>query len=406
MELNKQISKQNYYSFLWHAVFLALATNFMDVDTIIPAMMVDAGGSALQLGALTAIMLGGGRLVQLFFAPFLNNQSSKKGYLLGGINARIFALGGMVLLFYFSPNINNSFIILLIFILISLFSFSGAFANINYVDILGKSVLQEKRKSFFSIKQVISSIVVFLSAFLARRVLTSYGYPVNYATLFFLSAALLGIASLGFWKIKEITASSFKINGLVKYINIIIQEIRTNKKLRHYLFLINTQGISIVLMPFLILYAKRIFSAGSQDIGDFLILKVIGGVLTGSILFYYSRKIKYQLMLYTTSIIAMLIPLVILILPGSALFPCIFLAGGIVFTIHRIAISGVLLEITSNNNRALYTGLTGAGGILPVIFPFLGGWIITEFGFNLFFILFIAVILMSFYFIYKINCKK
>ena len=406
MELNKEISKQNYYSFLWHAVFLALATNFMDVDTIIPAMMVDAGGSALQLGVLTAIMLGGGRFAQLFFAPFLNNQSSKKGYLLGGINARIFALGGMALLFYFSPNINDSFIILSVFILISLFSFSGAFANINYVDILGKSVLQEKRKSFFSIKQVISSIVVFLSAFLARRVLISYGYPVNYATLFFFSAALLGIASLGFWKIKEITASNFKINGLVKYINIIIKEIHTNKKLRYYLFLINTQGISIVLMPFLILYAKRMFSAGSQDIGDFLILKVIGGVLTSSILFYYSRKIKYQLMLYTTSIIAMLIPLFILILSGSVLFPYIFLAGGIVFTIHRIAISGVLLEITSNNNRALYTGLTGAGGILPVIFPFLGGWIITEFGFNLFFILFIAVILMSFYFIYKIDCKK
>ncbi len=406
MELNKQISKQNYYSFLWHAVFLALATNFMDVDTIIPAMIVDAGGSALQLGLLTAIMLGGGRFAQLFFAPFLNNQSSKKGYLLGGINARILALGGMALLFYFSPNINDSFIILSIFILISLFSFSGAFANINYVDILGKSVLQGKRKAFFSIKQIISSIVVFLSAFLARRVLISYGYPVNYATLFFLSAALLGIASLGFWKIKEITASNFKINGLVKYINVIIQEIRTNKKLRHYLFLINTQGISIVLMPFLILYAKRIFSAGSQDIGNFLILKVIGGVLTGSIFFYYSRKIKYQLMLYTTSIIAMLIPLFILILPGSVLFPYIFLAGGIVFTIHRIAISGVLLEITSNNNRVLYTGLTGAGGILPVIFPFLGGWIITEFGFNLFFILFIAVILMSFYFIYKIDCKK
>ncbi|MCK4297258.1 MAG: MFS transporter [Candidatus Marinimicrobia bacterium] len=406
MELNKQISKQNYYSFLWHAVFLALATNFMDVDTIIPAMIVDAGGSALQLGILTAIMLGGGRFAQLFFAPFLNNQSSKKGYLLGGINARILALGGMALLFYFSPNINDGFIILSIFTLISLFSFSGAFANINYVDILGKSVLQEKRKSFFSIKQVISSIVVFLSAFLARRVLISYEYPVNYATLFFFSAALLGIASLGFWKIKEITASNFKINGLVKYINIIIKEIHTNKKLRYYLFLINTQGISIVLMPFLILYAKRIFSAGSQDIGDFLILKVIGGVLTGSILFYYSRKIKYQLMLYTTSIIAMLIPLFILTLSGSVLFPYIFLAGGIVFTIHRIAISGVLLEITSNNNRALYTGLTGAGGILPVIFPFLGGWIITEFGFNLFFILFIAVILMSFYFIYKIDCKK
>ena len=406
MKLNKQISNQNYYAFLWHAVFLALAINFTDVDIIIPAMMVDAGGSSFQLGILTAIMLGGDRFAQLFFAPFLNNQSSKKGYLLGGINARIFALGGMALLFYFSSHINDIFIIWSIFILISLFSLSGAFANINYVDIFGKSILQEKRKAFFSIKQVISSIVVFMSAFLARSVLLEYGYPINYATLFFIAAGLLGIASFGFWKIKEVPASNSKIDGLVKFIHIVIQEIRTNKKLRNYLFLMNTQGISIVLMPFLILYAKKIFSAGSQDIGNFLILKVIGGILAGSIIFYYSKKIKYQHMMYITSIIAILIPLFILMMPGSMLFPYIFLLGGVLFTIHRISISGILLEVTTNENRALYTGLSGAGAIWPVIFPFIGGWIITEFGFNLFFVLFIAVIFLSFYFIYKIDCKK
>ncbi len=250
MELNKQISKRNYYSFLWHAVFLALAKNFMDVDIIIPAMMVDAGGSSLQVGILTAIMLGGGKFAQLFFAPFLNNRPSKKCYLLGAINTRVFALAGMALLFYFSSHVNDSFIVWSIFILISLFSISGAFANINYTDILGKSVLQEKRKSFFSIKQVISSIIVFLSVFLARRVLIAYGYPLNYATLFFIAAVLLGIASLGFWKIKEIPASNFKIKGLVKFIQIIIHEIRLNKKLKNYVLLINTQGVSLVLMPF------------------------------------------------------------------------------------------------------------------------------------------------------------
>jgi len=404
--VNKQISKHNYYAFLWHAVFLALAINFTDVDIIIPAMMVDAGGSSFQLGILAAIMLGGDRFAQLFFAPFLNNQSSKKGYLLGGINARIFALGGMALLFYFSSHINDIFIIWSIFILISLFSLSGAFANINYVDILGKSVLQEKRKAFFSIRQVISSIVVFLSAFLVKSVLSKYGYPINYATLFFIAVVLLGIASFGFWKIKEIPASNYKIDGLVKFIHIVIQEISTNKKLRNYLFLINTQGISIVLMPFLILYAKKIFAAGSWDIGNFLILKVIGGILTGSIIFYSSQKIKYRHMMYITSIIAILIPLFILMMPGPVLFPYIFLAGGVVFTIHRISISGILLEVTTNENRALYTGLSGAGGILPVMFPFIGGWIITKFGFNLFFVLFIAVIFLSFYFIYKIDCKK
>jgi len=406
MELNEQTSRNNYYCFLWHAIFLALTINFMDMDTIIPAMMVDAGASPLQLGVLTAIMVGGARFAQLFFAPFLNNQPSKKGYLLGGINARVLSLAGMALLFYFSVSIKGSFIILAIFILISLFSFSGSFANINYVDILGKSVLQQKRKAFFSIKHVLSNIFVFLSAFLAKKVLTTYGYPINYATLFTIAAVLLAIASLGFWKIKEIPASNNKIKGMKKFLNVIANEIFTNKKLRNYLFLINTQGICLALMPFLILYARKIFDAGNQDIGNFLILKVIGGILTGSVLFYYSQKVKYQYMLYMTSILAMLIPLFILMLPGSMLFPYIFLAGGIVFTIHNIAMSGILLEVTTAENRALYTGLSGAGSIIPVIFPFLGGWIITEFGFNLFFVLFIAVIFLSFYFIYKIDCKK
>ena len=406
MKLNKQTSKHNYYAFLWHAVFLALAINFMDVNTIIPVMMLDAGCTSLQLGILIAIMLGGGNIAQLLFAPFLNNQSLKKRYLLGGINARVFALGGMSLLFYFSSHANDGFIIWFIFILISLFSLSGAFANINYVDIFGKSILQEKRKAFFSIKQVVSSILVFISAFFAKSVLSEYNYPINYTLLFVIAAVLLAIASFGFWKIKEIPTHNSKIDGLKKFSHIVIQELRTNKNLRNYLFLINTQGVSIILMPFLTLYAKIEFDAGSHQVGNFLLLKVIGIVVTGSIIFYYSKKVKYKYLLYITSTIAILIPLSILILPGATLFPYVFLAGGVVFSIQSISISGVLLEVTTNENRALYTGLTGAGSILPVIFSLLGGWIITEFGFILFFTLFIFIIFLSFFFIYRIDCEN
>jgi len=406
LKLTKQTSRHNYHAFLWHAVFLALAINFMDVDTIIPVMMVDAGCTSLQLGILIAIMLGGGNIAQLLFAPFLNNQSSKKGYLLGGINARVFALGGMSLLFYSSFHASDSFIIWFIFILISLFSVSGAFANINYVDILGKSILQEKRKAFFSIKQVISSTLVFLSAFFARGVLSEFDYPMNYATLFAIAAILLAIASLGFWRIKEIPTPNSKIDGLKNLVHIVGQELRTNKNLRNYLLLINTQGISIVLMPFLTLYAKTEFDAGNYQIGDFLLLKVIGIVATGGIIFYFSQKVKYKYLLYIASALAILIPLSILILPGSTLFPYIFLVGGVVVSIQTISVSGILLEVTTNENRALYTGLTGAGSILPVIVSLLGGWIIAEFQFALFFVLFMLVILMSFFFIYKLDCES
>lgn len=126
----------------------------------------------------------------------------------------------------------------------------------------------------------------------------------------------------------------------------------------------------------------------------------------GSILFYYARKLKYQNLLYTTSFIALLIPIYVFVFPGHDVFFLTFLAGGVVYTLHKVSIDGVLLEVSTNENRALYTSLSGAGSLLPAIFPLVGGWIIDQFGFSVFFNIFIFLILLSIYFIYKLNCRK
>jgi MFS family permease len=406
LKLTSSISRSNYKFFLWHAVFLALAKNFMDVDTIIPAMMIDAGGKSIHVGLLTAILVGGSKFAQLFFASFINNKPFKKGFLLLGINLRIVSLAGLAVLFWYSSNIAGNFIIVMIFLLITIFSISGAFANISYTDILGKSVFQKSRKSFFSLRQVISSVGVFISAFLAGKVLVANSYPVNYAYLFGIAALALGSASLGFWKAKEIPAKTFKISGLKRYFKVIREEIKNNKKFANYLMLINTQGIVLALMPFLILFAKENYEAGSQAVRTFLIFKVTGGVIIGSLLYYYARKVKYQKLLYLTSILALLIPAYVYLVPVSNLFFLAFLGGGVVFTLHKVSIDGVLLEVSSNENRALYTGLSGAGSIIPSVFPLLGGWIIDQLGYEAFFILFLGIIALSLFFVYKLDCKK
>ncbi len=406
MELTRKISQSNYRFFLLHAVFLALAKNFMDVDTIIPAMMIDSGETSLYVGFLTAIMVGGTKFAQLFFASFINNKKYKKGYLLLGINLRIFSLAGLAVLFFNSETLSSGLIIGTIFILISLFSLSGAFANISYTDILGKSVLHEARKSFFSIKQVVSSIGVFISAFLAGKVLVANDYPDNYAFLFLIAAFALGIASIGFWNIKEMNASRFIISGIKNYFNVIREEIRTNKKFANYLMLVNTQGLVLALMPFLILFAKENFSAGNEAVRSFLIFKVTGGVIIGSFLFYYARRLKYQNLLYLTSFLAFLVPVYVLIIPTFNIYFLSFLGTGFAYTLHKVAIEGVLLEVSNSKNRALYTGLSGAGSILPAVFPLVGGWLVDRFGFPLFFGLFMGIMLSSVYFIYKLNCKK
>jgi hypothetical protein len=78
-QLTKSTSRNNFYAYLWHAIFLALAQNFMDVDTIVPSMLIDAGGNSFHIGLLTAILLGGSSFMQIVFSPYLNNKPEKKG---------------------------------------------------------------------------------------------------------------------------------------------------------------------------------------------------------------------------------------------------------------------------------------------------------------------------------------
>ena len=74
----------------------------MDVETVMPAMLIEAGGNGMHVGLMTAIMLGGARLAQLVFAPFISNYAYKRKFLLLGINSRIFSLLLMGLMLYFS----------------------------------------------------------------------------------------------------------------------------------------------------------------------------------------------------------------------------------------------------------------------------------------------------------------
>jgi MFS family permease len=406
MALTEKISSHNFRAFLWHATFLAFAKNFMDVDTIIPAMLVEAGGSAFHIGLMTAIMLGGSSFTQLFFAPYLSNKTYKKKHLLLGINTRIFSLLGLGVLLFLLKGEKTGYVLWLAFLFIALFSLAGAFANISYTDILGKSVNQNKRKTFFSSLQIISGIIVLLAAFLVKKVLVWKAFPVNYAMMFFIGGGLLLIAAGGFWSIRETLPSALKIAGLKGFAKVMKTELRQNKKLVYFLGFINTQGIAVSFLPFIILYAKETFQTQSNDTGVFLIFKIIGIVFVSLLVLLGAKKLKYSILLYSNVFLSLVLAAMALLVRDAAAIKYIFVAGGVVYSLYTMSMNGLLLEVSGNENRALYTGFAGAGNILPALFPLFGGAVISHFGFQTFFLVFMGIIATSTYFIFKIDCKK
>jgi len=406
MTVPRKISAYNFYAFLWHAGFLAFAQNFMDVDTVIPAMLIESGGGAVHIGIMTAIMMGGSSFTQLFFAPYISNKPFKKKFLLLGINTRVLSLFALGFILFYLQAHQSKMILWFIFLLITLFSLGGAFANISYTDILGKSVNKNKRKVFFSTKQIIAGSVVLFSVFLAKKVLIAFEYPVNYGYMFFTGASLLLIASGGFWRIKEISPSSMKIKGFKEFLRILRSELIQNKELSYFLGFINTQGIMLSFLPFVMLYAKKKLNTQSSDTGYFLLYKVIGAVTVSILVFFFARRVKYNPLLYINVALSLLLILTTLFINDEITIRYIFIFGGMVYSLYIITMNGLLLEVSGRENRALYAGFAGAGNILPAIFPLAGGWIIGHFGFRFFFLLFILIVSSSVYFIRKIDCNK
>jgi MFS family permease len=396
----------NFFALLWHAIFLALASNFMDVDTIIPAMLIKAGGGKIHLGFMTAIMLGGATVLQLVFAGFISHRPRKKKFLLLGINLRIVALFALSVLFFYSGLLVDGLLILLIFVFISQFSFSGAFANISYVDIVGKSLYGADRKAFLSAKQIVFSVGFFTSAVSARHLLARLAFPDNYTLLFLLAATLLFIASLGFWCLREKPTQVRPKVRLREFFALIPPAVKSDRNLKYYLLLINSLGLGLSVLPFLIYLAKENFGLSGSLIGNFLLLKTIGMLSAGYVLFRLSGRFTYRSVLLASIVLAVAVPIGALLLQGSPkLYSFIFIFSGIFMTTYKTAIEGILLEISTDDNRATYAGISGAGSILTTVFPISAGFLLEAFGYLPVFVGVSVLVAASGVFVMKLDCQ-
>ncbi len=405
MAITRPISKRNYNAFLWHAGFLAIASSFMDVDTIIPSMLINAGGTSVHVGVLTAILIGGSKLSQLFFAPYINARERKRPLLITGIYLRVMALAAMALIFFLYDILPGGFIIGLIFLFMTSFSLGGAFANISYTDILGKSILDEMRKSFLSLRQIITSVGMLVSAWLAGIVLRHYDYPVNYFAVFAIAAVTLAIASLGFWRIIEHIVPVVKnYSGIWSSIT---GELKSNKRLTHYLLLTNTLGLGYALLPFILLLGKEHIGMDNDFVSKLLLVKMTGLIVAGVFIYFFSKKIKYNVILIASLVLGLFFPLTAwLFREYEAAYFISFFIGGLYGSLFAVSTSGILLEISTHTNRSIYAGISGAGNILPTLMPLLAGVVIATVGYQFFFIAILFFTLSSIYFIYRLNCLK
>jgi len=406
--MNPTHYKHNFLALIWHALFLAFASTFIDVNTVLSSFILTIGGSSIHIGILTGITIGLPMVTQLLFAGFLAGRVTKKPYLLTGIYLRVLALVGMGYTLSVSKNSDPRELIFMIFLWIGIFSVSGAFASVSYTDILGKTFIGSQRDKFLVFKQLVSASGMLVSALVVRRLVNALPYPENYAVIFLTAAGLLFVATFGFWMLKETLVKNAEYIGMLLIFKSIPRMLKSDKNLLNYIILINLTSLGLTTIPFYVAYSKSLFGLDKDQIGNYILLLFIGMILSTIIWTWVAKRYRFKGIAYGNAITGSVLPLMALALAGfgADFYQWIFFLSGLSVSSQKIFVQGLLLEITNPDNRVVYTGITGALSLTMALFPLIAGTLIEIIGFQLIFMITSPLVISSLYFLRKIECDS
>jgi MFS family permease len=371
--LGMNTARRNYHAFIWHALFLAVTITFTEVNTVIPALILQIGGSEIHVGIVSAIMIGVPLVSKLHFAAYLSRKSRKRPSLITGITLRIIALAliGFTLIG----------LLIVVYAELLMFTLGGAFAGIAYIDLIGNSFDSGMRKLFFTRKQIISSVGILFSAAAARYIMQSQQYPSSYILLFFSASAVLFIASMGFWRVKETPRALKQTMGYVQTLRSIPSLLKKDRNLRLYL---NAVGAHVALIPFYAVFAQRRYYLDAGVAANMLFIQILGMIAASLVWPRIVSTRGFKGVLKIGAVIAALLPLTALAVGYFAPLPVylvLYSFVGAAVSAKMVSENAVIVELSSADERILYSAVAGTLNVSVILLPLVLGLLIAWLGF-------------------------
>lgn len=385
---NKQF-KDIFIPFIWHGFFLALTMSMIDISTVLPSLISNLTNSTVAFGGIYSIMLGAPFVFNLIFSSYLQKFVLKRKFLVLGIYMRSISFLGMAIVTFLFAKTNPILALISLYLLIFLFSISGGFASIAYSDIVGKLLPSEKRGGLYAARQFISGIASLIGGFFIAWVFKQGNliFPMNYAIGFIIGAFGLMVGGMGFWRLKEPASEIINEDLRIKnnFANNILGILKVDKVFLKYIILENITSVSLMILPFYIVYIKNSYSNYMDNLGAFVIAQVVGGISSNFLWAFISRKFGSKFVVKLCIFIGAMIPIIALIINplGSIWYILVFILIGFITSGREIGFESYLLDIAPNERRTIYLGIRGSLNIMVVLLPLVGGIFIKFLGYNL-----------------------
>ncbi len=373
------VERRNFLGGLWHGAFLALGMALTQPTTVISAFVADLTGSTIWVGGLATVLIVAGAFPQLFMARWMAPVIYKKPYLLGAIYLRILSWAALAYLIYAISDQHPMTLAWILVGLLIIFYAGGGVANVPFTEIIGKVIPAGRRGAFFGGRAALAAPLSIGAALLAREIMARVPYPNNYALLFALAAAGLGIASLGFLVMHE-PPSHVDESGRKTWSAYWKQILATSLVLKEVTLAQILTGFSLMVLPFYVVYAREKLAAPLEAVGWFLLAQVLGGVLLSPVWARLVDRFGSRRMLLSCAALSTLTPLLAVILGplGWQAMMAVFFLAGATYNGRVVGYQSALLELAPAEERGAFAGVNEAM-ILPVAFLSLVAGILLQF---------------------------
>jgi len=401
------VSRNQPQHYTWNAVALAvdsalftIAMSFIGTATVLPTFIARLTSSPIAVGMVSGIVSAAWLLPQLIVAGAVSGRPRMKPIIVKAawLSRPLFLVVGAIIWLFAerAPALTLGVVLAGI----GVFYVLDAVVSVPWFDLLGKCIPATRRGRVMGSSQVIGGLCGMGVGVAVRYLLgpeSPWGYPQNYALLFFASSAVLMLSAAALTAIREPEGKPVtgEPPGVRRVLSGLPGLLRRDRPFQRLVLVRILTGMISVANAFYVLQATEVGGLPTEAIGLLLSAQVAGSVASGLLMGMIQDRLGPLVHIRLIAAIAALPALSALLLTpfvgvlGQAVlyvYMAIFFFLGISASTMGWPFFNWVLEYVGEGHRPLYIGSINTLSALVMIASPLGGWIVRVASYPLLFI--------------------
>jgi MFS family permease len=373
--------RRNFRAFLVDFTSFAVGLTFISFSSVLPAFVRELTDSAPLVGLVTTTFSFGWLAPQLLMGHFVGEKPRKRPYMMLGAMGRI-ALPIIAIALWAGLYRRPSAMLALFFTCLVLLGLSDGVSSIPWFDILARAIPVHRRGRLFGIGQSVTGLAGIGIGALVAILLERLAFPHNYALLFTLASAGLGISAIALATIVELPPQETAPRTQKPARGEWLRPLTTDPTFRRLLIcriLINMINLAA---PFYVGHASDVLLLPKSVIGVFVTAQALAGAIGSPLLGFVSERWGPQAVIRIGSGSAALGPAFALVthLTGARwmaqAYPIVYVAFGLLNSSFMIGFTNYMMEFAPDRLRPAYIGLANTIMSVLTLVPILGGWLL------------------------------